>query len=391
MKKNFFEFFAGVGLIREGLSSDNWICSLSSDVSTDKKDTYVKNYGEKDFLLEDIWNISKDISALEGSAFLYTASFPCTDLSISGNRAGLAGIHSGTIKAFFEIIKIKKSKNEEPKVILLENVNGFLNSHNGKDIKHTIEAFSELDYYIDILEIDANFFTAQSRKRIFIIAVEKSLAEKEMKIKNENEEANWWTEFDSNKKIRTAQIKKVILNCPDLKWGIFKINFNNEIHNDLEKYIQKNLPMTSKKWWNQTRKEYLYSQMTRTHKDRLDSLVNAKNLSYSTVFRRMRNGKSTAEIKTDGIAGCLRTPRGGSSKQILIRSGNGSWDVRYLTSREYARLQGLRDSYKLPDIENKALFAMGDAVCVPVISFISKKILTPLYEQWISDNEQSPL
>jgi DNA (cytosine-5)-methyltransferase 1 len=93
----------------------------------------------------------------------------------------------------------------------------------------------------------------------------------------------------------------------------------------------------------------------------------------------MRYGKSMAELRTDGVAGCLRTPRGGSSKQILICAGKGSWSVRLLTPREYARLQGVRDTFLLPDNANKGYFAMGDAVCVPVIRFIAENILEKIY------------
>lgn len=75
--------------------------------------------------------------------------------------------------------------------------------------------------------------------------------------------------------------------------------------------------------------------------------------------------------------GCLRTPRGGSSKQILIQAGLGKWSVRLLTPREYARLQGVPDSFRLPDAENPALFAMGDAVCVPLIAWLGRHVLTP--------------
>ena len=93
-----------------------------------------------------------------------------------------------------------------------------------------------------------------------------------------------------------------------------------------------------------------------------------------------------AELRSDGVAGCLRTPRGGSSKQILIRAGFGRWQVRLLTPREYARLQGVRDSFLLPDNDNKGYFAMGDAVCVPVIEYLSNHVFTPIYDKWASSN-----
>ena len=88
--------------------------------------------------------------------------------------------------------------------------------------------------------------------------------------------------------------------------------------------------------------------MNEAHTAKLKNALEKDFLSYGTVYRRMRKGKSTAEYRTDGIAGCLRTPKGGSSKQILIQAGFGVWKVRLLTPREYARLQGVRDDFILP-------------------------------------------
>jgi len=127
--------------------------------------------------------------------------------------------------------------------------------------------------------------------------------------------------------------------------------------------------------------------MSDNHKNILNKMIGGSDHSYGTVYRRMRKGKSMAELRTDGFAGCLRTPRGGSSKQILIRAGAGEWKVRLLTPREYARLQGLRDSFKLPSNPNKGYFAMGDAVCVPVIEFIAENILDPLYSESTASNK----
>ena len=84
-----------------------------------------------------------------------------------------------------------------------------------------------------------------------------------------------------------------------------------------------------------------------------------------------------AELRTDGIAGCLRTPRGGSARQILIKAGRGKTMVRLLTPRECARLMGA-DEFAIDAPLNQALFGFGDAVCVPVISWIARNYLNPL-------------
>jgi DNA (cytosine-5)-methyltransferase 1 len=109
-------------------------------------------------------------------------------------------------------------------------------------------------------------------------------------------------------------------------------------------------------------------------------MIAGKQISYGTVFRRVRNGKSMAELRTDGIAGCLRTPRGGSGRQILVAAGRGRFTVRLLTARECARLMGA-DHFALTVPLNQALFGFGDAVCVPVIEWIANNYLTPLWEE----------
>jgi DNA (cytosine-5)-methyltransferase 1 len=86
------------------------------------------------------------------------------------------------------------------------------------------------------------------------------------------------------------------------------------------------------------------------------------------------------ELRTDGIAGCLRTPRGGSGRQILFCAGGGSYRVRLLTLRECARLMGA-DDYKINVPLNQALFGFGDAVCVPAIQWIAENYLNPVLEQ----------
>ena len=85
-----------------------------------------------------------------------------------------------------------------------------------------------------------------------------------------------------------------------------------------------------------------------------------------------------SENPQDGLAGCLRTPRGGSSKQIVFSAGAGKIRMRWMTPREYARLQGCPD-YPIQVDRNEALWGFGDAVCVPVISWIAGNVLSQLF------------
>ena len=378
--KNFVEFFAGVGLVREGLRKSNWNCVWANDISKDKQETYIDNFGSDDFWLGDIWDVAKDSTLIPANSYLYTASFPCTDLSVAGGRAGLEGKESGTLNALIEVLRNKKNSGSAPKVVLLENVQGFLTSHQGKDVEQTVGHLSELGYFVDIIELDAIDFSAQSRPRVFLIAVEEELAHKSMKIKSGIQILDeWWAYFERQPYLRSEKIKKIILGNESLNWAIFDVNIPPKSNIKLADIIETEIPDDSTLWWIEDRKNHLLSQMSEKHKSVLINMIKGNIYSYGTVYRRMRKGRSMAELRTDGFAGCLRTPRGGSSKQIVVRAGKNRCDVRLLTPREYARLQGVRDCFKLPDNANKGYFAMGDAVCVPVIEFISTNILDHLY------------
>lgn len=378
----FAEFFAGVGLVREGLEGSGWQCVWANDISADKMSTYVENYGDDHFHLDDIWKVAAEPeNILPEDVFLYTASFPCTDLSVAGSRAGLAGEESGTLNAVLKILEQKKLANDLPKVVMLENVSGFLTSHGGKDVVDTVKALSELGFVVDIIELDAALFTPQSRPRVFLIAVIEAIATKFMHVKNADDPFDsWWQKFDEQPKLRSAKLKKIIASYEELNWGLLDIPLPEPRTATLDDIIEHDIPDDSALWWSDDRKNHLFAQMNPNHQAKLQAMMHNKSFSYGTVFRRMRAGASMAELRTDGIAGCLRTPRGGSSKQILVRAGNGGWGVRLLTPREYARLQGVRDSFVLPSNVNKGYFAMGDAVCVPAIEHLSKYALTPIYQ-----------
>jgi DNA (cytosine-5)-methyltransferase 1 len=96
--------------------------------------------------------------------------------------------------------------------------------------------------------------------------------------------------------------------------------------------------------------------------------------------RADRNGEKTqrAEIRFDDIAGCLRTPAGGSSRQTIMIVEGAEIRSRLLSPREAARLMGLPDGYKLPSRYNEAYHLAGDGVAVPVVSYLTAHIIEPI-------------
>jgi DNA (cytosine-5)-methyltransferase 1 len=135
-------------------------------------------------------------------------------------------------------------------------------------------------------------------------------------------------------------------------------------------------------WWDAERRDYLLSQMTGSHKIAAEAAIRKRRWTYGTVFRRVRAGRTVAELRLDGIAGCLRTPRGGSARQILFKAGYGRCECRLLTGRECARLMGA-DDYRIEVPANQALFGFGDAVCVPAIEWIATQYLMPLCNELV--------
>ena len=117
------------------------------------------------------------------------------------------------------------------------------------------------------------------------------------------------------------------------------------------------------------------------HKEKLDK----HEIVYATGYRRTRHGEQQLELRFDGIAGCLRTPEGGSSKQYLVVKKGGETHARLLTVREAARLMGAPDSFLLPGSYNDGYKAMGDAVAMPVARFLGEQFLTKIAEAVYND------
>ena len=96
------------------------------------------------------------------------------------------------------------------------------------------------------------------------------------------------------------------------------------------------------------------------------------------IWERHREKVQRAEIRFDDVAGCLRTPVGGSSRQTIMVIEGKRVRSRLLSPREAARLMGLPDAYALPKNYNDAYHLAGDGVAVPVVRFLAEHVLEPL-------------
>lgn len=363
--KNFAEFFAGIGLMRIGLERAGWHIAFANDIDCDKWQMYRDHFGEtSEFLLGDVHHL--DVDKVPDVA-LATASFPCNDLSLAGARQGLAGAQSSAFWGFIDILT--KMVRRRPPMVLLENVTGFLTSHDGSDFRDALLALNRLGYAVDAFIVDAARFVPQSRQRLFVVGTKTEI------IPTLNDKTPKFYQSEC----RPSALADFVYWHGDITWKIRPLPPLPTATLRLKDIIEELSP-NSQMWWNRDRCEYLLNQMSPKHRAEAERMIQGSRVSFGTVFRRIRYGKSMAELRTDGLAGCLRTPRGGSGRQILLAAGKGHFAVRLLTPRECARLMGA-DEFIIKTSLNQALFGFGDAVCVPVIEWIARNYLNPVWEE----------
>lgn len=352
------EFFAGIGLVRAGLARVGFDVVWANDYEAHKQSMYQGNFGSTgEFTLGDIADVSAQ--TLPSDLGLAWASFPCTDLSLAGDRRGLSGKQSGTFYHFTRLLR--ELGNDRPAVIALENVNGLATSRGGDDIAALVKELNGLGYSVDVFSLDGRRFVPQSRPRIFIVGSLTVPVEDPEKISTLRPE--WLQGVFENPLLRThraklpeppAMLVKGLADCVEL------------------------MEDSDARWWGIDRKRRFLAQLSPIQADRLAAMKSAGKATYRTAYRRTRNGAPAWEIRADEVAGCLRTARGGSSKQAIVMAGDGRVEVRWMTPLEYARLMGAGD-YQLEGLrDGQILFGFGDAVVVPAIEWVGENYLRPL-------------
>jgi len=357
------EFFAGIGLMRMGLERRGWRTSFANDIDPKKYEMYRANFGDgARFSLTDIHRLK---ASEVPTVTLATASFPCNDLSLAGGRGGLTGKHSSAYWGFIRVLKGMRGRR--PPLVLLENVAGLLSSHGGDDLRDALLALNGLGYSVDAFMLNAADFVPQSRVRLFVVG---SLSSCHEAFKSDGR-ANVPVS-----PVRPQALIDFIARHPEVNWSVRPMPGPVPSAVKLADILE-DLPENAHEWWSADRANYLLGQMSVRHRGVIDDMITGDGWSYATAFRRVRAGRTMAEVRSDGVAGCLRTPRGGSGRQILLKAGRGKFFARLLTPRECARLMGA-DDYRIDVPSNQALFGFGDAVCAPVVEWIATRYLNPL-------------
>jgi DNA (cytosine-5)-methyltransferase 1 len=184
---------------------------------------------------------------------------------------------------------------------------------------------------------------------------------------------------------RLKQVARFVEQHPGLNLQAARLPALPDHHDTLTNVVE-SLPPNDQRWWDAQRRSAFLGSLSGIQDDRLQLLRQSERVRHAAAYRRTRHGKAVWEIRSDEISGCLRTARGGSSRQALVEAGRGEVRVRWMTAREYARLQGA-PSFEFGDAsENQAKFAMGDAVCVPAVAWLARNYLVPLAQGSLSSN-----
>lgn len=364
-----YEFFAGGGMVRAGLG-EAWHCAFANDIDPGKASAYRANWGEEALVVGDIAALSP--ADLPGQADLMWGSFPCQDLSLAGAGAGLGGARSGLFHRFLSLADGLAREGRGPAIVAVENVCGTLTSRGGRDFEVLCRAWDEAGYAFGALVINADRFVPQSRPRLFIVGVRGDLAIDPALTGARPEEP-----------FHSAGLRRAAERLPDqlrhrlVWWRLPEPAVSGVTLADLAEPDGPHLA-----WHSATQTTRLLALMSPVNRAKVEAARAAGGCHVGALYRRTRREADgsrvqRAEVRFD-MAGCLRTPGGGSSRQTLVVIEAGRVRTRLMTARETARLMGLDDTYRLPGSYSAACRLTGDGVAVPVVRHLARTLFEPL-------------
>ncbi len=370
MSGSFYEFFAGGGMARAGLG-DQWRCLFANDIDRKKAETYRLNWRDDVMLCHDINDVSTN--ELPHAADLAWASFPCQDLSLAGGGAGLRGERSGTFWPFWRLVTTLDQEGRAPAIIALENVCGTLTSHGGRDFEALCRALANGGYRYGALIVDAALFLPQSRPRLILVAVRDGVTVPE-RLTTDAPAGPFYP-----KALRDAADRLPRkLQRHWIWWSLATPQPRNLALCDLIEDAPPDVP-----WHTPDQTATLLGMMSDLNLEKLRTAKSERRSVVGTIYKRTRRDDlgrriQRAEARFDGVAGCLRTPVGGSSRQLIVVVKGRKVRTRLISTRETARLMGLPDEYTLPSNYNEAYHLTGDGVAVPVVRFVADQLLEPI-------------
>lgn len=324
------DLFAGIGGIRLGFDrafGDDIETVFVSEWDEHAQKTYKANFADDFDIAGDITKIEeKDIPHFD----ICLAGFPCQAFSMAGNKQGFNDNYKGLCRGtlFLDVARI--CEYHKPKVIFCENVKGLVIHDKGRTFQVICSTFEELGYKVFSKVLNSkDFGVPQHRERIYIVAFRNDIAPKNFEFP---------TAADSTKRIRDI--------------------------------IEEN-PVSSKYYLSD-----VYMETLRKHKARHE----AKGNGFGYEIRDW-----------DSIAGAIVCGGMGRERNLIIdkrqtdltpvthiKGDINDEGIRKMTPREWARLQGFPDTYKLPLADVHLYKQFGNSVTVNVIEAIAQQIKNTL-------------
>lgn len=375
-----WEFFAGGGLAGMGLSGagpDGFDVTFANDIDAAKARAFCANHPDVAFRQGDVWTL--ELEDLPAPPDLAWASSPCQDVSLAGARGGLKARRSGAFWGFWRLIEALAVRGQAPRAVVIENVAGLLTSGGGQDFVAVCSAMAGAGYRVGALEMDAALWLPQSRPRLFIVA---------LKGVDGPEASGPVAPF------HTARLVAAMQRLPapvQQAWAWWSVPEPARRNLDLATLLE---PDAAVDWLPDEKAAAVLDLAAPLHRRRLADLLASGERRVGAAYRRVRTEQGCKvqrlELRFDGLAGCLRTPAGGSSRQYVVVCDNGQARVRRLTGREAARLMGVGEAYQLPASESAALKLMGDAVAVPVVRALCQALLRPAMAGRVAGHQAPP-
>jgi len=260
-----------------------------------------------------------------------------------------------------------------PEIVALENVCGTLTSHGGRDFTAICNSLVKSGYRFGAVVIDAALFLPHSRPRLFVVGVRRDVKLPKGVI-GDGASAQWHP-----KALRTAY-DQLPAECKD-NWLWFRLAPPSLSTKRFVDLIEEK--PDSVQWHSQEQTDKLLQMMSVLNLAKVSHAKRSGLKMVGTIYKRTRfdaegNKVQRAEVRFDDIAGCLRTPAGGSSRQLILVVDGKRVKSRLISSRETARLMGLPESYVLPSNYNEAYHLTGDGVAVPVVRHLAAQLFEPI-------------
>lgn len=320
------DLFAGIGGIRKGFEN-----AFGEDISTvfvsewdlHAQKTYKLNYKDEFEISGDITQIDeKDIPQFD----ICLAGFPCQAFSMAGKRMGFDDDYKGMCRGtlFQDVVRI--CEYHKPKVIFCENVKGLTIHDKGRTFKVIKRAFEQIGYTVyDKVLNSKDFGVPQNRERIYIVAFRN-----------------------------------------DLDSSMFQFPESTNPDTCIRDILEEN--EVSVKYYLST----VYVDTLKKHKARHESKGNG----FGYEIRDL-----------DGKAGAIVCGGMGRERNLIIDKRLTNFvpvthikgevnreGIRKMTPREWARLQGFPDDFKLELADTHLYKQFGNSVTVNVIEAIAKEI-----------------